>query len=70
MFNSAQCIHKLLSILMLVRIHLGFRKILVVNDSWHLVIIVTASTTAKSIELITEGQAMVLSTNIYQNNNV
>ena len=38
MFNSAQCIHKLLSILAHVRIHLGFQNILVVNDSWCLVI--------------------------------
>ena len=36
--NSAQCIHELQSILMFVKIHLGFRNILVVNDSWHLVI--------------------------------
>ena len=42
MFNSAQCIHELLSILTLVRIHLGFRNILVVDDSWCLVIIVKA----------------------------
>ena len=38
MFNSAQHIHELLSILMLVMIHLGFKNILVVNNSWHLVI--------------------------------
>ena len=37
-FNSAQSIHDLLSILMFVRIHLGFRNIPVVNASWHLVI--------------------------------
>ena len=46
MFNSAQCIHELLSILMLVRIHLGSQNILVVNNSWRLVIIVTASSIA------------------------
>ena len=38
MFNSAQCTHELLSIPMLVRIHLGFQNIFVVNDSWHLLI--------------------------------
>ena len=52
MFNSAQCIHELLSMLTLVRINLaiGFQNILVVNDSWHLVIIVTASSITQSIE--------------------
>ena len=37
-FNSAQCIHELPSMLTFVRVHLGFRNILAVNDSWCLVI--------------------------------
>ena len=36
MFNSAQCIHELLSTLTFVRIHLEFQDILEVNASWYL----------------------------------
>ena len=67
MFNSTRCIHELLSILMLVRIHLGFRSILVVNDSWCLVI--RCSKFNSTVHRMNEQrQAMVLMTNIYQNN--
>ena len=67
MFNSAQCIHELLSTLTFVRIHLGFQNILEVNASWHLEI---SSNKFKSIDhrMNDQRKTIALRTNVYQNN--